>query len=1277
MKKLLITALILTGFLFLVTSTVYGQLSYKTTWVANSGGTRNTFVQMYMISATVNQAGITAGVCYWDEGGRGLGLYNSEEGNVINTEWNDRTGGVNVGINLNYVYNAGTSSITKRAINNSTKALKGANISGISASWSEGDVAYSLEPEIADNFRNKMGITGVSANEFFVVAAVYQQNKVYVYDVDLNLKRTISVNRPYYAVADNEGNVWVIQGANKNNTPKIAEFNTSGKATGKEITGFADPRSLQISKKGQLIVGDNGANQQVFFYDITGEPVLVETIGQKGGIGSGIPGEVKPDKFTGIVYAGTDSLDNLYVITDLEGSVIRKFDKDRNMVWQKYGLGFVDMADADPMNENHVYTCEERYTMDYSKEDGQEQEYAACTLDSYKYPDDPRIHAALDGGVWIRYVNGHKFMFVGEMYSSFIYIFRFNEATDGEIAIPCGAIQRHSRFCYGLTGEWPAFQPRMGSFIWRDKNGNGKFDEDEYESIPSEIGLDNVDDAGNIYFGGNLSYFECQGLDEIGNPVYSFKNIVQLGTPQPFTDVRKAVYDSKWDNMFVTGTTAANDNSYSVGPVFAVYPNWSKGNRTAAWTKAYSRPYQGFAAKGDYLFAAYAYDENSWSIDVFSAKDGSEVGNLASRQLGQFGWIDIPWGAIAAQRSNGEYLVFREDDLFAKTVLQRWNPYLNDTVSPTKPTALSLVSKTSTSATVTFNKATDDKGFSGYFIYVNGVRANALTIGSTNYTITGLEPATSYEVYVAAADYAGHETNSDTITVETFPVDNIAPTKPEGIAAAEKTVKTIQLKWNASTDNIGVTGYDIFIDNKRFGFKPVKDTVILISDLNPSAEYEFKLVAYDYAGNVSDTSIVTISTAADIEAPTTPILYPTTQNSSSEIAVNWKTSSDNSDVAYYDLYNKGKLLKGKIPAHEYMGIKVEGDYMLYKITGLDINTTYDFSLKAVDLAGNESGFSNVLNMKTDTVWSRLLDIEEAYMGIGYLFYYGNNMDLSGFLFGTMMRGYMEWNIDLPMDTTYRFISHYTTEESFSYPMQIDVNGEQKAFFELKRLPNMTWWGYENDPGYVIADLKAGQSLIRLTSYAQYTPNLDHVKITVSAPYVSVASIRLDSTELEMLKNETFQLTPIFTPANATDKRIVWSSSRNGTAKVDQNGVVTAVANGTATITATTVDGSKKATCVVTVGTTGIDGKEISEDEIKIYPNPAENELFVKFSNPANEPVLLRLYNAQSNLVMSIKSETNATGDEFRFDTSTLANGVYFLRITKGSESDTKKVIISK
>lgn len=339
---------------------------------------------------------------------------------------------------------------------------------------------------------------------------------------------------------------------------------------------------------------------------------------------------------------------------------------------------------------------------------------------------------------------------------------------------------------------------------------------------------------------------------------------------------------------------------------------------------------------------------------------------------------------------------------------------------------------------------------------------------------------------------------------------------------------------------------------------------------------------------------------------------------------------------------------------------------------------YEFSLKAVDIAGNESGFSNVLTMKTDTVWSRLLDIEEADMGIGYLFYYGDNMDLSGFLFGTMMSGYMEWTVDLPKDTTYRFITHYTTEESFTYPMQIDVNGVKKAEYELKRLPDMTWWGYEDDPGFVISKLDAGKSRIRLTSYAKYTPNMDHVKIMISAPYVPVTTVLLDTTEVRMQVDETFKLNATVYPFDATDKRIVWTSSRNTTAKVDVNGVVKAIALGTATIKAATVDGNYSASCVVTVGATGIEDLKWDDDDVTIYPNPVQNEFFVNISDFGGEKnVDLRLYNSLSNLVKSVKVQNTGSEHIYKFDASGLPNGVYFLQIIGEKKTGGKKILISK
>lgn len=80
--------------------------------------------------------------------------------------------------------------------------------------------------------------------------------------------------------------------------------------------------------------------------------------------------------------------------------------------------------------------------------------------------------------------------------------------------------------------------------------------------------------------------------------------------------------------------------------------------------------------------------------------------------------------------------------------------------------------------------------------------------------------------------------------------------------------------------------------------------------------------------------------------------------------------------------------------------------------------------------------------------------------------------------------------------------------------------------------------------------------------------------------VTGVSLNKDSLSLEPGGSEA--LTATVTPDNATNKNVTWSSSAEGVATVDANGNVTAVAEGTAIITVTTVDGGKTATCTVTV-----------------------------------------------------------------------------------------------
>ena len=90
-------------------------------------------------------------------------------------------------------------------------------------------------------------------------------------------------------------------------------------------------------------------------------------------------------------------------------------------------------------------------------------------------------------------------------------------------------------------------------------------------------------------------------------------------------------------------------------------------------------------------------------------------------------------------------------------------------------------------------------------------------------------------------------------------------------------------------------------------------------------------------------------------------------------------------------------------------------------------------------------------------------------------------------------------------------------------------------------------------------------------------------LTINPAPILVTGVTLDQANLELTEGETAQLTATVLPDNATNKNVTWSSDNPSVATVDQNGVVTAVAPGTATITATAADGSgKTAACTVTV-----------------------------------------------------------------------------------------------
>ncbi len=192
-----------------------------------------------------------------------------------------------------------------------------------------------------------------------------------------------------------------------------------------------------------------------------------------------------------------------------------------------------------------------------------------------------------------------------------------------------------------------------------------------------------------------------------------------------------------------------------------------------------------------------------------------------------------------------------------------------DTQAPSAPAALTSPSKTSTSVSLAWNASTDNVGVTGYQVF-KGSALTATVSGSTlNYTASGLTANTAYTFSVNAIDAAGNVSNgSNTVSVTTNapdPVDTEAPTAPTGLhVMGTPTSSSIQLMWNASTDNIG---YRIFNGTSLVASVSGSTTSYTVTGLNASTAYTFNVYAIDATANQSTVSTVSGTTAV---APTTP-----------------------------------------------------------------------------------------------------------------------------------------------------------------------------------------------------------------------------------------------------------------------------------------------------------------------------------------------------------------------------------------------------------------------
>lgn len=212
-------------------------------------------------------------------------------------------------------------------------------------------------------------------------------------------------------------------------------------------------------------------------------------------------------------------------------------------------------------------------------------------------------------------------------------------------------------------------------------------------------------------------------------------------------------------------------------------------------------------------------------------------------------------------------------------------------------------------------------------------------------------PSTTCRIMVKGTNHIFFDVSNANFTITSGVADTQAPTAPT-LSASGTTGTSTNLSWTGATDNVAVTGYDVFQGATLLGSTAA--TTFAVTGLTPATTYSFTVRAKDAAGNVSVASnaVSVTTTAPDTTAPTAPTLSASGTTSTST-NLSWTGATDNVAVTGYDVF-RGTTLIGSTAN------------TTFAVTGLTAATTYTFNVRAKDAAGNVSVNSNTVTVTTLT-----------------------------------------------------------------------------------------------------------------------------------------------------------------------------------------------------------------------------------------------------------------------------------------------------------------------
>ncbi len=718
---------------------ILGGAHYTNSWIGNNSGIPQNSIPHNTAAFSVSPSGNLATITNWDEGGKNVAIYGPTGAKVgIPTDsgtgsWG-RISGEAVFLDDSYLYQSMSQQGGYEAdehkypadSNVSWKCVRRFNIDGSNASFPGGKGYDGAMLVIATNSSEILpsGIV-ILNNELYVSEPFSGQIKVYNASTMSSIPlRSFAIAHPGLLDRDRLGFIWMLDKVQK----KLVRFNTGGvlQSQAVDFPSGVIPKGFCLDRvNDRILVTNSGIDQNILVYtNIFTTPIQPATFGATGGIHSGVAGAIAPLKFSEPSGVRIDSGGNIFVGNNgvnQGGGRYEKYNSAGVLQWRLNGLIFTSVGEVNPSDETEFYTHEFKYYLNLASiVPGTEWSPAAMTLNKFKYPTDPRIFLPNEGNriratTYVRSIAGKKIIYVTDMYGSFLAFYRFNATTDGEIAIPSGSFENGS--------------PES---LWCDANGNGINNSGETQSALGQLYTQQYfpDANGGIWKAsreGGVRYYPLQGFDVHGSPIYNLANSVAYALPD-LVDIRRVSYDVTNDVLYAAGASADGilGGDWGVaGDKLVAYTRFL-GNRSVAWNLALpftpnspnSNNVKGFCEAGDFIFLAASTEGR---VYVHRKLDGSKVGEILPTSDTGFrsGWSDIMNPILARKRTNGEYLIFVEENLNGKVMMYRWHP-LNIAPPPFHLTGIIIGTMGSWSNNGSTRENAFDGDTSSYFDAQNG-----------------------------------------------------------------------------------------------------------------------------------------------------------------------------------------------------------------------------------------------------------------------------------------------------------------------------------------------------------------------------------------------------------------------------------------------------------------------------------------------------------------------------------------------------------------------------